>query len=379
MRPRPFVKEFLWLAPFTFLGLVALAPMRSPPDFPPPPQTRVVTDAEGVKVTIPIPFRAVVRYGGTSFLETTHAPETIIKAGGNARDRDKFASGIIARIYPEILKNDALWNHPFELETLLAEDRDATYFHSPPDQLRRVGLPAPTLTFHPANRDEIIFSATRIQAAAMGREERGEAFLADYRQAYADLKQELQSETLANIPRVIVMGSSLRDWNFLSVSNMKESRFDDQRIGVVNASEGFEDTGRQQDAERILAMNPEMIFLWGESVKDFLRDPRWQGVKAVQDNRVYEGLRTLRAALEPLYGLDFRPLWARWQAELAHPDRLAPKLRELLRAHFVKAYGYTLSEDEMESLLRIAENKDSAGYARFLPDNRAGDKQETPQ
>ena len=71
MRPRPFVKEFLWLAPFTFLGLVALAPMRSPPDFPPPPQTRVVTDAEGVKVTIPIPFRAVVRYGGTSFLETT--------------------------------------------------------------------------------------------------------------------------------------------------------------------------------------------------------------------------------------------------------------------------------------------------------------------
>ena len=68
------------------------------------------------------------------------------------------------------MKNDALWNHPFELETLLAEDQVATYFHSPPDQLRRVGLPAPTLTFHPANRDEIIFSATRIQAAAMWRE-----------------------------------------------------------------------------------------------------------------------------------------------------------------------------------------------------------------
>ena len=349
--------------------------MCSPPVFPPPPQSRVVTDAEGVKVTIPIPFRAVVRYGGTSFLETTHAPETLVKAGGNARDRDRFASGLIARIYPEVLNNDALWNYPLELETLLAEDRGAAYFHSPPDQLRRVGLPAPTLSFHPANRDEMIFSATRIEAAAMGREERGEAFLADYRQAYADLKQELQPETLANIPRVIGMGSSLRDWNFLFVSTAKESRFDDQRIGVVNASEGFEDMGRQQDAERILAMNPEMIFLFGESVKDFLHDPRWQGMKAVQDNHVYEGPRSLRGSLEPLYGLDFRPIWARWQAELAHPDRLAPKLRELLRAHFVKAYGYTFSEDEMESLLRIAENKDSAGYARFLQDDRADERQ----
>jgi ABC-type Fe3+-hydroxamate transport system substrate-binding protein len=373
------LKELLWLAPFTLLGLVALAPLRSPPVFPTPPQGRVVTDAEGVQVTIPIPFRAVVRYGGASFLETTHAPETLVKAGGNARDRDRFASGLMSRIYPEVLKNDALWNHPLELETLLAEDQGATYFHSPPDQMRRVGLPAPSLVFYPPNRDEMIFSATRIEAAAMGREERGEAFIADYQQAYADLKQELQPETLARIPRVIGMGSSLRDWNFLFVGTAKESRFDDLRMGVVNASEGFEDTGRQQDAERVLAMNPEMIFLFGESVKDFLRDPRWQGMKAVQDNRVYEGPRSLRGSLEPLYGLDFRPIWARWQAELAHPDRLRPKLRELLRAHFARAYGYRFSEDEMESLLRIAENKESVGYERFLHDNDASDGREAKQ
>ena len=99
-------------------------------------------------------------------------------------------------------------------------------------------------------------------------------------------------------------------------------------------------------------------------------------MKAVQDNHdAHEGPRSLRGSSEPLYGLDFRPIWARWQAELAHPDRLAAKLRELLRAHFVKAYGYTFSEDEMESLLRIAENKDSAGYARFLQDDRADERQ----
>ena len=92
----------------------------------------------------------------------------------------------------------------------------------------------------------MIFSATRIEAAAMGREERGEAFLADYRQAYADLKQELQPETLANIPRVIGMGSSLRDWNFLPYRPRRKAASTMRRIGVVNASEGFEDMGRQQ-------------------------------------------------------------------------------------------------------------------------------------
>ena len=366
------MRELSWLAPFVGLALISVAPWRPAPVFPAPAQSRVVTDARGVKVVVPLPFRAVIGYGGAGFLETTHAPETLVRAGGNARDRERFGSGIINRIYPQIAKEDALWGSPPEIESLLAMDVDYTYFHVLVEQVQRVGLAAPALVWHPANRDEQVYSVTRIEGAAMGREDRAEAFIAGYKQAYAELEQDLQSSTLPEHPRKLAMGASSIDWNFLFVIGVKETRFDDLRIGVENAAEGYEDVGRQQDAERILAMNPDVVFILGQTPQEFSRDPRWRGLRAVQSNRVYQGLRSLRGSLEPLNGLDFRPLWARWEAEIAHPDRLSSsKLRELLRDHFLKSYRYRLRDDEIDDLLRIDENKDSLGYARFMKGDSA--------
>jgi ABC-type Fe3+-hydroxamate transport system substrate-binding protein len=363
------LKELFWLIPFISVAFVAAATLRTPPVFPAPAQSHMVVDAEGVNVAVPFPFRAIVGYGGSDFLETTRAPETLLKAG-SFHDRDFwFASGIMSRIYPQVLKDDNLWNSPPDLESLLAQDIGATYFFGGPlaTSMRRIGLAVITRGWRPKNRDEMIFTATRLENAALGDQDRGEAFIAGYQQAFARLEQDLQPQTLTNRPRVLTMGGSARDWSNLYIFGVKASQFDgvDERVGVQNASEGYEASGRQQDVERILAMNPDIIFLLGESAHEFLQDPRWRGLKAVRTNRVYNGLRSLRGSFEPLYGIDFRPLWARWQAEIAHSDRVEPRVRELLRDRFVKAYGYRLSDDEIDNLLRTEENKDSSGYARF--------------
>ena len=108
-----------WLAPFIFVGLVALAPMRSPPVFPPPPQNASSRTRKGWSLIHPdpVPRRGEI-VGGTSFLETTHAPETLVKAGGERQgSRQIRLRNFIARIYPEVLNNDALeftlwsWRH----------------------------------------------------------------------------------------------------------------------------------------------------------------------------------------------------------------------------------------------------------------------------
>jgi hypothetical protein len=369
MSLKSLIKELFWLVPFVSIALIAGGTLRRPPVFPVPAESRMIVDAEGVNVAVPTPFRAIVGYGGSDFLETSHAPEILLKAG-NFHDRDFwFASGLMSRIYPQVLKDDDLWSCPSDLESLLAQDVGATYFFGGPlgSSLRHIGLAVITRGWRPKSRDDLIFTATRLENAALGDRERGETFIAGYQEAFAHLDRDLQPDTLTNHPRVLTMGGSARDWSNLYIFGIKASQFDgqDQRVGVENASEGYEASGRQQDVERILAMNPDIIFLLGESVHEFLQDPRWRGLKAVQSNRVYNGLRTLRGSYEPLYGLDFRPLWARWQAEIAHPDRLKPKVRELLRDHFVKAYGYRLSDGEIDDLLRIDENKESAGYARF--------------
>ncbi len=370
------INQLFWIVPFVFLGLMASSVLRSSPIFPEAVSSRNVIDAAGVEVAVPLPFQAIVRFGGGPFLETTHAPEALLKAGSPKDRTFWFAGGIMSRLYPDVLNNDALWDCPSDLESLLAYYDAATYLSPYLDgkaaegTMRRIGLSALALGQHPKSKDEGIFTATRIEAMALAQPKRGESFIANYKQAYADLNQELKPETLIDLPRVLGMGASKRNWDRLFAFGEKQTQYDGQyqRAGVMNATDGYENTGREQDAERILAMNPDFIFLASESVSDFRHDPRWQGLKAIKDSRVYVDLRELQGSMEPLYGLDFRPLWARWLAAITHPERLQPKLRGLLRDHFMEAYGYRLSEDEIDDLLRIDENKHSVGYARFTKD-----------
>jgi hypothetical protein len=357
-------EEFFWFAPFACLGLMAFGCLRPPPGYPAPLQSRVVTDARGTDVAVPLPFAALVRYGGSDYLELTHAPDALRQAG-EPKDRDRFASGLMSRIYPRILRDDELWKYPTDLESLLARDRGGTYFDWNAQELRRIGIAALVVGWNPEDRDHMIFTATRIENAALGTAERGEGFIADYRRAYADLERELQPATLTHRPRAVGVVSSKTDWTWVVAFGDKDTHTDDRRMGMETATDGYMNTGRLQDAERILAMNPDIVFVRVESVADFLQDPRWRGLKAVQDRRVYEGLNRLRGSLELSYGLDLRPLWARWGAEIAHPERLQPRLRELLRAHFESTYGYRLSDTQIDNLLRIDENKNTVGYARF--------------
>jgi len=353
-----------WFTPFAGLWLITLVLLRAEPVFSVPEHSHRVMDAEGVMVDVPLPFRTV---GSSDFLETTHAPEVLVTAG-DARDRTRFATGLMAQIYPQVLVNDALWNCPSNPEMLLAQDHGATYFSRfSAVNLRRLGLPVLARNWQPKNRDEMIFTVVRVENNAMDTSERGEAFIRGYQQAYADLIKDLHPETLISRKRVLTMASAAKNWNFLWVApGGKESHFDDDRIGVVNAAERFENIGRGQDAERVLAMDPDILFVLGDTVDTFLHDPRWQGLKAVRNNSVYNGLRTLRGSGEMLSGLDYRPLWARWVAEIAYPERLPPRLRGLVRDHYQKAYSYSLSDEILDNLLHIEENRNAAGYGRFM-------------
>ncbi len=355
------VRHLTWAVPFAFLGLTTLTMLRPVPTFPVSTSGRVVEDGQREKVAIPQPFRTIA---GTDYLETTHAPETLFKVGG-PEDRVTFGSGIMGRLYPRLLKDDNLWTLPADLETILAQDDGSiTYFaHSSPVELRRLGLPVLNL-FSPTQSS--MYSATRVENAAIGHPERGEAILRNYERAYADVVRELQPGKLTDRPRVLPMGCSMRDWSNIWVFGHETTHVDDDRAGVTNASMGFEDTGRQQETERILAMDPDIIFLGGESVDDFLIDRRWRGLKAVKAKRVYSGPGNLRGGFAISWGVDFGPLIFRWAAELAHPDLLQPKVRALFRSHFVEAYGYRLSDGELDNMLRIEENKQTAGYRRFL-------------
>jgi hypothetical protein len=67
-------------------------------------------------------------------------------------------------------------------------------------------------------------------------------------------------------------------------------------------------------------------------------------------------------------GLTFKPIETRWMAEVAHPDRLQPKVRQILRDRMMNEFGYRFSEDQIDQQLHVTENADSVGIERFTRD-----------
>ena len=285
-------------------------------------------------------------------------------------------------VYPEVLNNPRLWNDklfrdtasPYtEVESLVAFN-PSVYVGcgGPPDLVRRVGLPVyncgsaegaearahvlalrrnvgcgsppnPGRTWYP---EGYLFPGLRSYAALVGHPELAEQNIADYCEQIAQLREELRGHAFSR-PRVWAAGEE--PGNFY-------------RAGVVNAEPR---RFRGENPEELLAMDPDIIFLVIGTPREFNRDPRHQGLKAIRNRRVYRRPGDLEWWTT---GVNFKPMETRWMAELAHPDALQPKLRQMLRARVIKEFGYRFSEEQLDLQLHVAENADSAYAERFTRD-----------
>ena len=162
----------------------------------------------------------------------------------------------------------------------------------------------------------------------------------------------------------------MRNWNYFYIKTVRN----DYQIyfppaGINNAYPRWMEN--RLDAERVLAIDPDIILLTGsrdfphagESPQEFMHDPRWRDLKAVKEKCVY---RMFGGG--GLGGIIFQPLYDRFMAEIAHPDRLQPKLRQLLRDRILTEFNYRLSDDEIDEMLNVDENSGSDGAERFTRD-----------
>ncbi len=365
-------REALWLAPYLCIALIALGLLRPLPHFPVPAHSRTVIGSDGVSVQIAQPLRGIAFAPPSvpdAYLEDTHTPELLVYVG-DASGRKWFANSMMSWVYPEVLKNDSLWNaklfrstsSPFvEIETPLAYD-PSVYLGcgSPVGLMRSVGLPVLTsgstcggpqkpmrcpgspispVWFH--YPEGPLFIPLRVDTDLIGHPELPDPKISSYCAALADLQHELQPSTLTSRPRVLMVG---------------EYKGDFPRAGIVDVTAERKIPG--DDAERVLIMDPDMIFLNGINAnpREYMRDPCRQGLKAVRDRRVYKWAQG---------GITDKPAKIRWLAEIAHPERLQPKARQILRDRMMSEFGYRLSDDQIDQILHVAENSDSAGAERF--------------
>jgi ABC-type Fe3+-hydroxamate transport system substrate-binding protein len=373
--------EAFWLLPFVFLAAASLALLRPLPELSPSfsGETRTIVDAQGNEVDVlKIPQKVLSAYP-RSYLPKTHAPELLTQIG-DKWSRKGFADTPLGWIYPRFLEERYWWSGgSVNLETLLARDEPgALYFgniwiggdvYDSASLRRHFGLTA-IATMPREARDALLeklgisgdeyrmFADVRVLNAALDQTAFGEAIIARYRRGMAEVAGELRPETIpeAERPRVLGMGAPPDDWLNIYIYMYDDNPF----LATRGAARGLRATGRQQEAERILAMNPDIIM---SNPEDMYRDPRWRGLDAVFRHRVYDRNPMFSGYV---HDIDNLPLSACWQAEIFHPKRMSARTREKIRAHYRKSYGFEMDDTRIDTLLRVEENAASVGYERFF-------------
>jgi ABC-type Fe3+-hydroxamate transport system substrate-binding protein len=134
--------------------------------------------------------------------------------------------------------------------------------------------------------------------------------------------------------------------------------------GARNAAEAQAvEKGSNDTLESLIELDPDVILLNTEPAEgtpgDLYSAQGYDVLRAVRERRVY-----VMPHMEDCELVD-APVQLEWMAEIFHPDAMQPALRSLARTVFRRTYNYELSDGQLDSILRIAENRGSAGYTRL--------------
>lgn len=363
------LSDALWIVPLLVLAALAFFSPSAPPIER--GNARTVLDNRGVQVPIADPYRGSILMRGsqvTTYIEATNAPDTILAATASAMG-DRVRGHIIGRIFPSVISNSRIWETEglsgsngaqIEAERLLTFDPGAV-----------LGWPALALPFEQAgipfvsvggidkndnglNRDVVTY------ASLVGNEARGRAILDRERENFAQLDLDLGDPS--NPPTYLYILTNVAGGALVQLGASNHyTRFYAKHAGVRNAC-SCPYSFALIDAEQIAAEDPDIIIIGPqpsqEKPSEIMRDPRFQGLKAIKNHRVYRA--------PP--GIDFfisASFWSRWLAELAHPDKLRPISRQLYRDYIKWLLNYELSDAELSVAFAVEDNKGMLHADRF--------------
>jgi len=128
------------------------------------------------------------------------------------------------------------------------------------------------------------------------------------------------------------------------------------QAGVINVAAGVGRGGLTRVSRaQIVAWNPQIIVAQERSFYDaLLRDPQWRGLAAVRSKRVYLAPAAPFGWIDGPPGIN-RAIGLYWLSNLFYPDLYQEDLRTNAREFYQLFYGVTLSDRQLEAMLRPAE------------------------
>ncbi len=218
------------------------------------------------------------------------------------------------------------------------------------EPMERVGIPVVGISW---GTYEIEAGWIEIMGKVLGREDRAKAILDWHAKVRADIGRvvdpipEEERTTMLFFDQFDELTVFGRDEYFFQVPELRNLAVElDQPTVAI-------------DPEQLLSWDPDIIFLNFYDLKadpqQVYDDPRFAGLKAVQNRRVYKTPLLDTSAHEA-------PLVWGWMAALAYPDKFETDHRAEIASQLKALYGVGPNDDQIDEILQLALNGDSNRY-----------------
>lgn len=329
-----------------------------------PSSTVTIQDQRGQDVTVAqpveriatavIPSPAIIAAVDGSWDKIVGINESTLKAN---------QEGIIGKIFPESMTTEVVSTRDFtpDMEKILGLNPDVmiqwgTYGEDKIAPIEQAGIPMLGLKY---GTQADLEKWVTMFGQMLGKEDRAGEIIGNM-----DSEAKKISEKVAAIdgpsPRALSLSYSSEK---LSVSNGDDyAQHVYDLTGVTNVAKDSQVTDGVVDAEQIIEWDPEIIFLSAfdaATPEDVYNDPRFQGLSAVKEKRVYRSPLGVYRWQVPCAE---SPLFWNWVAALAYPGEFEVDLPELTREQTQFLYNYELSDGDIEHILRTDLNGGSANY-----------------
>ena len=293
------------------------------------------------------------------YLTVDNTAENIYAVSGfTFREAEK---GLLGQIFPGLLtKREALTQEgaiPLGAEQVLLEQPDAVFCWSWfADVYANIAYPG--LVQIESAPSESLFT---LLGAVTGNFRRVEWLLAS-----GDMKRaRILSEVDFSVPEVTVVVLGNDDF-FVWNRNFGGFNKNLRSLNARNMAENLPILRGVMNIEVLLLFDPDVLLLsWFTNrvtVADIYADPRFKGLKAVKNRRVYKMPRGASRMEGPVE----EPLLLLWLNQTLHMRETKISLASAVKQTYYDAYGYTLSEPQINAWLHMEENTASCGYASLF-------------
>lgn len=328
-------------------------------------------DVAGNRVEIAQPAERIVSIVNPiagSLMSIAAGPERMV--GMNPSIRGPMINGILGEIFPglaEIPHDIVVGGTGFapNVETIAALEPDMVIQWGDREDdlvapLRNAGLP---LALHLYVLGSHELAENDMIAGMIGQPGRAEVFNTWRRDVWGEIEAVVAS--IPETARISALQVSLLSEGIITAYGTgTPSDVHIRHIGAINPARNLNGFANI-NAEQLASWDPDVILVMADhdaAVGDLYDHPLLSAMTAARTRQIY--LLPIGTARWGTSTQD-DPLFWMWMANLFYPDHFNYDIRAELRAAFLTMYRHALTEDQLDRVLRVAGNADTAAAGSF--------------